>query len=179
MPPSATYLEDWWLSNGHGALSRLVDRNDLGLSPRDVGFAQAAQRKLRVFDNDRDLQDRLHADWHAALESQGIDFDANPRKRLKDAAHDIFKSTQDGGINNDRVLEGLGYLDATEIRRLRLLTATQLAMESSVTEDKQSQIIEELHRTASNRYRQFHMGLRACVSALPTNQDSPADISSL
>lgn len=165
MPPSPAYLEDWWLTSGHEALSRLVDRSDLSLSPRDVGFAQAAHRKLRAFDNDRELQCRLRSDWHVAIESQGIGFDDNPRMKLKEATREIFKPSQDSGISNDEALEGLGCLDAAEICRLRLLTATQLALalESRTTDDELPQIIQELHRTASNRYGQFHMGFRAWV----------------
>lgn len=166
MPPSPTYLEDWWLTSGHEALAQLVDRNGLGLSPRDVGFAQAAHRKIRAFDNNRQLQSRLQSDWQADLESQGIDFEANPRKRLKEAAQEIFKTPQDGEINSKEALKGLGFLDAAEIRRIRLLTATQLALalELRTSDEEQAQIIRELHRTASNRYAQFHMGFRASVS---------------
>jgi hypothetical protein len=164
MPPTAAYLEDWWLDSGYEALSKLVDHSDMGLSAHNVGFAQAAQRKLRAFDNDRDLHGRLRLDWHAALESRGVDFDVNPRKRLKVAANEIFKPSENGCINYAEALEGLGHLDAAEIHRLRLLAATRLAMETSPTGEQQSQVVDFLHRTASKRYRQFHMGFRACVS---------------
>lgn len=163
MPPRPTELENWWLNHGHKALEELVSCRDLELGPRDVGFAQAIQHKLRAFDHDQQLQAELLSDCLAVRASQETRISINPRKKLKDAATQIFRSSEDGGIDQRRALEGLGHLDDAEVHRLQLLTATKLAVDSGDIEEEQLQIIRELDQAATKRHGEFHMGFRARV----------------
>jgi hypothetical protein len=60
-------------------------------------------------------------------------------------------------------MDGLGYLDAIEIRRLRLLEATHAAMETISPTESQLQMLQELDRTSTANFRLLHAGFRAFV----------------
>ncbi|KAF4963749.1 hypothetical protein FZEAL_10918 [Fusarium zealandicum] len=163
MPPFAAELEEWWLRNGYEALVDLVDSHDDHISSRQCGFAQHMQRRLLAFDNDRTLQIKLEETWPGIRVSRNVNYQANPRKNLREAALNIFQSSEEGGINFVRVMDGLGYLDAMEIHRLRLMEATRVAVEASCPDDHQFKVLEELHRTTSANYKHFHTGFRTCI----------------
>ena len=163
MPPFAAELEEWWLSCGYEPLTRLVQPTERDPKPKECGFAQAMQRKLRNFDHDRAMEADIQATWPAIRAARGIEYAANPRKRLKEASRSIFKRPEDGGMDQGQVMDGLGYLDAMEVHRLRLVETTKIAMDSGVPEDSQVQVIKELHHTATIHYGHFHMGFRICV----------------
>ena len=165
MPPSPLELQYWWLDSGRESLEHLLDRQDLSLGPRDVGFAQFVQRKLRQFDHDEVLQNRLRSDWLAGRSRRAKGSDSNPRRRLKEALATVFRRNEDGGLLFERALEGLAGIDAAEIHRLRLVTATKLALEP-VIQCTQKHIFEALQDTAAKRYGEFHMGFRASVGGI-------------
>ncbi|KAG9251172.1 uncharacterized protein F5Z01DRAFT_739398 [Emericellopsis atlantica] len=164
MPPTPGELEDWWLNQGRLALQELLNCSTLSLTSREVGYAQAVQRRLRAFDGNAVLHDQLRADWEAAHATNEIRHDVNPRKKLRDACHLVFRRTDDGGIDYDCALEGLGWLDKAESHRQRLLASTReaMAIESTVGEIRE-RIISELQITTSKRYTQFYLGFRASV----------------
>ncbi|KAF7550407.1 hypothetical protein G7Z17_g5744 [Cylindrodendrum hubeiense] len=163
MPPFAPELEEWWLGSGYEALIQLVAPGDDAIDPQECGFAQHIQRRLCALDNDRALQADLEAAWPTIRIMRGINYVANPRKRLKEASTSIFRQVEDGGIDLSRVLEGLGYLDAMEVHRLRLMKATRGAMEITAPEKRHLQVVDELDRQASIHYRHFHLGFRTCI----------------
>lgn len=167
MPPLPAELHSWWLTSGHDALVTIFERRDDLCSSNEVGFAQALQRRLRSFDNDDAIQSSLRREWTVLRTNQGTSSSIachNPRKRLKEIMTCIFRSPQSGRINKTAALEGLGQLDEVEARRLCILTATQNAMESGVTDERYVQALDNLHLASSNHFRQFHMGLRSSVS---------------
>ncbi|KAM5345719.1 hypothetical protein ACJ41O_011580 [Fusarium nematophilum] len=172
MPPFAAELEEWWLDSGYEELTRLLDGNGNQVNPRQCGFAQHVQSRLLAFDNDRTLQARIQEEWPAIRAARGIDYEANPRKNLREAACNIFRRPEDGGINYARVMDGLGYLDAMEVHRLRLMEATKVAIEAGSPEDHQLQLLAELHRTASTNYRSSHAGFRTCILIQDLTQDA-------
>ncbi|KAH6997208.1 hypothetical protein EDB80DRAFT_585506 [Ilyonectria destructans] len=163
MPPFAPELEEWWLGRGYDALTRLVDPGDDALKPQECGFAQDVQRRLCALDNDRALQAEIKEAWPAIRAARGINYVANPRKQLKEASGTIFKPVEDGGMDQSRVLEGLGYLDAMEVHRLRFMKATRSAMEATAPEKRHLQVVDELDRQATIHYRHFHLGFRTCT----------------
>ncbi|KPM38435.1 hypothetical protein AK830_g8137 [Neonectria ditissima] len=163
MPPFPTELEEWWLSCGYEELVHLVDPPDDALKPQECGFAQEVQRRLCALDNDRSLLAEINEAWPAIRVSRGVNFVANPRKHLKEASRSIFRLVEDGGMDQSRVLEGLSYLDAMEVHRLRLMKATRSAIEVSVPDDRHLQVADELDRQASIHYRHFHLGFRTGI----------------
>lgn len=163
MPPFATELEQWWLTFGLEALTRLVTLTDNDPKPHECGFAQALQRRLRSFDNSQAIRADILEKWPKIRAARGIDYDVNPRKHLREASHGIFRRLEDGGIDYARATDGLGFLDAMEVHRLRLHEATRIAMGAGAPEKQQAHVVEELHRTATLHYGQFHMGFRICV----------------
>lgn len=169
MTPSPRHLEQWWLTTGFETLSRLISHDDVAVGTRDVGFVQAIQRKLRILDNDAVIEARLRESMidHYAREKAFPRGGFNPRKKLNEALHSIFRNYDDGGIDTSRCIEGLEHLDVVEAHRQALLASTKDAMaRGGLTEPNHPQLIEELDRQTSIRYRQFHMGLRASVSIL-------------
>ncbi|KAK7413187.1 hypothetical protein QQX98_007911 [Neonectria punicea] len=160
MPPFAAELEEWWLSCGYEELVRLVDPPEDALKPQECGFAQEVQRRLCAIDNNRALQAEINAAWPAIRAARGINFVANPRKHLKEASRSIFRRVEDGGMDHSRVLDGLSYLDAMEVHRLRLVKATRSAMEVSTPDNRHLQVADELDRQASIHYHHFHLGFR-------------------
>ncbi|KAF4589240.1 hypothetical protein GQ602_003129 [Ophiocordyceps camponoti-floridani] len=163
MPPCPADLEAWWLGPGLPSLVHLVDATELPVTPKQCGFPQAVQQRLRAFDNSQELVGSL-ADAMADLAAEkAFSHDFNPRKKMHEAMRCIFRRQEDGGIDSDRALEGLEYLDAMEMHRQRLLKATSIASEVSPPDAQQSQLINELHRQATFHYRQLHMGLRASM----------------
>lgn len=169
MPPYPLELEEWWLTQGYDALCELVDLSRTKIKPRECGFAQAVQQRLRTFDNDRNIPKQLHSQLPAIRASKKIDYASNPRKNLRIALTSIFKSPEDRGIDYRRAIEGLGYLDAMEAHRRRLVATTRLALDNTKPVETYAPLIEELDRTASLRYGHFHMGFRACVGYLGGN----------
>ncbi|KAJ4269630.1 hypothetical protein NW762_001298 [Fusarium torreyae] len=163
MPPYAAELEAWWLGTGYEALVRLINDEDDGLNPRQCGFAQQMQRRLLTFDNSRAIHAQIERDWPAIREARGVDYHANTRKNIKYISCNIFRKSKDGGIDYAHVMDGLGYLDAMEIRRLRLLEATQVAIEVASPGANRLQMLEELDRTASVNFRHLHAGFRTCI----------------
>ncbi|KAF5022737.1 hypothetical protein F66182_5210, partial [Fusarium sp. NRRL 66182] len=149
MPPYAAELEAWWLGSGYEALVHLINDEAGDLNHRQCGFAQQMQRRLLTFDNDRTIQSLIQQAWPAIRAARGVDYDTNTRKSVKHVYGNIFRKPKDGGIDYDRVMDGLGYLDAMEIRRLRLLEATQIAVEAVSPGEDRLQMLQELDRTAS------------------------------
>ncbi|RCI11745.1 hypothetical protein L249_7610 [Ophiocordyceps polyrhachis-furcata BCC 54312] len=159
MPPSAADLESWWLGPGLPSLVHLVDSSELPVNARQCGFAQAVQQRLRAFDHNHDVATSL-ADAMAVLGAEtAFQHELSPRKKMHEAMRCIFRRPEDGGLDGERALEGLEFLDSMEMHRQRLVSATSPA---ALTQ-QHSQLIEELHRQASFHYRQLHMGLRASV----------------
>lgn len=164
MPPFAPEYYQWWMTDGYDFVIELLDQDKLPFKSSDVGYLQAIQHNLRAFDNNQVWREKQRGDLIRICRLRSIDYDENPRKLLKEAASSIFKKTEDGGIDYGFALEGLAYLDAMEVCRLRLQATVQLAVEETAEDDGNLKIIEVLHRVASKRYSKFHMGLRACVS---------------
>lgn len=171
MPIYPSELTEWWMTCGYDSLVTLVDCDALGHKPQDVGFAQAAQHQLRSFDNNHQIHEQLHAAAPGLQASSPSNYEANRRKNLNDAAHRIFKAPKDGGVVYDYALQGLGFLDAMEAHRLRLLTTVENAMVAEYVDDGRARVAQELHQTAAKRYNQFYMGFRASVSISPTAQN--------
>lgn len=164
MPPSVSYLFYWWLGPGRDALVQLIDQEHLGISPGEVGFAEAVRNSLDDFDNDTDLHDLLRSNWLQDCQSEAIvHLGSNPRRTLKAAANGIFNQSGSNGIPLSRALDGLGLLDDVETHRLRLLSAIQHSGEASMISPEELQIIQGLHGAATKRYRRSQLGFRGCV----------------
>ncbi|KAK5995492.1 hypothetical protein PT974_03900 [Cladobotryum mycophilum] len=164
MQPYPLEIEQWWLEFGQNLLAELVHEDALGgISSRECGFAQAVQRKIRAFDNDKGLQEQVCAGLVGISGSRTTNYLANTRKLLGDSIAQIFRNPDDEGINVELAMEGLGYLDAMETQRYRLVAATQEALEACEPGDSNAAVVEELHRAATKRYAQFHMGFRATI----------------
>ncbi|CVK98149.1 uncharacterized protein FPRN_10606 [Fusarium proliferatum] len=163
MPPYAAELETWWLGIGYEAVKQLVNDKSDDLNSRQCGFAQQMQTRLLAFDNDQIIQASLQTTWPAIRAARGVDYDANSRKNSKYIASNIFRKPHDGGIDFERAMDGLGYLDAIEIRRLRLLEATHAAMETISPTESQLQMLQELDRTSTANFRLLHAGFRVCI----------------
>ncbi|KAF5613432.1 uncharacterized protein FSUBG_640 [Fusarium subglutinans] len=172
MPPYAAELETWWLGIGYEALKQLVNDESDDLNSRQCGFAQQMQTRLLAFDNDQTIQASLQTTWPAIRAARGVDYDANSRKNSKYIASNIFRKPPDGGIDFERAMDGLGYLDAIEIRRLRLLEATHAAMETISPTESQLQMLQELDRTSTANFRLLHAGFRACILIEELTRDS-------
>lgn len=163
MPPCAADVEQWWLVAGIDALSQLVDASDLQVKPRECGFAQVVHRKLRAFDNDAEIEAALSECMAEIAAKKAFSHDFNPRKKMHTAMRWIFQKPNAEGIDFSRAMDGLEYLDVMETHRQRLVAATRQAMVTGAPDNHHAPIIEELQRQATFRYRQFHMGFRACV----------------
>lgn len=164
MPPYAAELEKWWLSSGYQDLERLVDLRDIQLQPRQCGFAQNIQRRLRTFDHGRSLQEKIQAEWPDIRAALGVDYTVNPRRYINQALNAVFRRPEKGGMNTPWALVGLGSLDAMEIQRLRIMEATNVRLETGTPDDEmQLQVIETLNRTTSNNFSTFHLGFRIYV----------------
>lgn len=120
----------------------------------------------------RDAFDRLVSSEGLGLEPR----ECNPRRKMHEAMCNIFRRPEDGALDASRALAGLEYLDMVELHRRRLLNATRLAMATGVPDQHHPHLVEELHRQASFRYRQFHMDLRACVSTALELLAAPASV---
>ncbi|KAJ6441135.1 cytochrome P450 312a1 [Purpureocillium lavendulum] len=166
MAPKPAHLEAWWLTTGLEPLSRLVDGSDIALRPSDVGYVQAIHRKLRAFDNDPALETSLRESMASIYRTEKAfpSGDFNPRRKMHEALGSVFRRIDEGGIKADRALDGLESLDVVEAHRQRLLAATRDAVRDGGNPDEHHRrLIEELDRQTTTRYRQFHMGLRACI----------------
>jgi hypothetical protein len=151
MPPYPDELEEWWLTGGRDALRRLIDVSEVGSKPREFGFSQAIQHRLRAFDTEREIHNELILRLPEIRASRQIDFSANPRKSMTEASQNIFKKPEDGGMDYSRALEGLGQLDAMEFHRRRLLAATSKAISRGFPLTNHQRVIQELDRTARHR----------------------------
>ncbi|PHH89644.1 hypothetical protein CDD83_5604 [Cordyceps sp. RAO-2017] len=171
MPPCAADLEAWWLADGREALGQLVDAAELQVEPHECGFAQEVQRRLRAFDNNQQLEAALRSSMLDAAARDAFARGFNPRKKMNEAMRCIFLRPEDGGICHARALDGLEYLDGMETHRRRLVAATKLAMATGPPDEHHPHLVDDLHRQASFRYRQFHMGLRASILMLDLAQD--------
>lgn len=164
MPPSPAELVDWWLSIGREALRALFEREENALGPKDVGFPQAIQSKLRAFDHDPKRQAQFRADWLQARESGAYEIEANTLPRLKQSIREIFKHLDHGGLDHERALEGLADIDAQEVHRLKVMGATKKALETLPSVNRSNRVVEELDHASKRRYGQIHLGFRALVS---------------
>ncbi|KAF5676314.1 hypothetical protein FHETE_2194 [Fusarium heterosporum] len=163
MPPYAAELETWWLGSGYEAIKHLLTGDINDLSPQQCGFAQHLQTRLLAFDNDRTIQAQIRKTWPTIRAARGIDYDANTRKYAKCIASNIFRKPKDGGMDLNHVMDGLGYVDAMEVRRLRLLEATRNAIEIGMPSEADAQLIEELDLTATSNFKHVHAGFRSCI----------------
>ncbi|KYK54714.1 hypothetical protein DCS_06674 [Drechmeria coniospora] len=171
MAPSPADMENWWLTVGIDALSRLVDRRRLAHKPCECGYLQAIHRKLRAFDNDPELEKSARAHMATICRASNTPppiTGFNPRRTMNEVIRSIFRHLDHGAIEFSRALLGLEHLDRVELHRLHLLAFTRAAMYdggagSRVRVAHDPRLIEELHRQASFRYRQFYMGFRACI----------------
>lgn len=164
MPPSPAQLQGWWLSAGWEQLCAIFDSDD-GPSPNQVGFAQAAQRKLRAFDHDVALHDCFRDDWNRTHEEGLFAVEANPRQRLLRTTQEIFRPSNHGGLDYSRAMEGLGDLDAAEVHRLTLMNSFQVALDEGSGGQKSSLLVNELYTASTKRYAELHLGFRALVSS--------------
>ena len=163
MPPYAADLEAWWLDSGYDAIKDLIDGTADDLNPQQCGFAQQMRRRLLSFDNDSSVRAQIIKDWPTIRIARGVDYDANTRKYAKYIASTIFRKPQNGGIDFNLAMNGLGYLDAMEIRRLRLLKATHTAIEAASPRESRPPMLKELERMSSTNFKHLHAGLRICV----------------
>ncbi|RGP72680.1 hypothetical protein FLONG3_6688 [Fusarium longipes] len=171
MPPYAADLETWWLGSGYDAIKELMNNVTDELDPWQCGFAQQTKSRLFSFDNDAAIKAQIMKNWPAIRAARGIDYDANSRKYAKHIASTIFRKPEEGGIDFDLAMNGLGYLDAMEIRRLRLIKATNNAIQASSSPEGRSQILEELERTSSTNFKKLHSGLRICILTRELTKD--------
>lgn len=163
MPPYAADLETWWLGSGHDAIKDLLNGVADDLNPRQCGFAQQLRTRLLLFDKNLDIQAQIKKEWPAIRAARGVDYDGNTRKYAKYITSTIFRKPQNGGIDFDLAMNGLGYLDAMEIRRLRLLEATNTAIRAVSSREGRPPMLEELERTSSANFKHLHAGLRTYV----------------
>ncbi|KAG8670133.1 hypothetical protein FPOAC2_09475 [Fusarium poae] len=163
MPPYAADLENWWLGSGYDFIKQLIDTVTDGLDPRQCGFAQEIKTQLLSFDSDPAIAEQIKKDWPAIHAARGVDYDANSRKYAKRVASTIFRRPENGGINFDLAMDGLGYLDAIEIRRLRILNAVDEAIQAGPREEDRSPMLEEIGRTSFTNFKKLHAGLRTCI----------------
>lgn len=154
-------LETWWLTSGFEHLEDLVEVDSLGLCRQQVGFVQAIQQKLRAFDGNRDIYNRLVAEVSTP---KTLSCPVNPRRQLSEVLVKIFRRVDDGGLDHDLAFGGLATLEQVETQRSRLAEATILALSACPLDDSSIQLVEGLHEKANERYRQFQLRFRACVS---------------
>lgn len=174
MPPYAADLETWWLGSGYHIIKELMNTATSGLDPWQCGFAPQMKSRLVAFDQDTATITQIKKDWPAIHAARCIDYDANSRKYAKYVASTIFQKPEDGGINFDLAMNGLGYLDAIEIRRLRLIEAADVAIQAA--SETWPPMLHELERTSSANFKKLHGGLRICVRyALPREYNTVAD----
>ncbi|PFH58907.1 hypothetical protein XA68_13056 [Ophiocordyceps unilateralis] len=124
MPPRAADVEGWWLRPGYQAIVQVVDASELPVRSHQCGYAQAVQQRLRAFDHSHELADSLSEAMATLAANGAFARDFNPRKKVHETMRCIFRRPDDGGINGDRALDGLEFLDAMEMHRQRLVSAT-------------------------------------------------------
>lgn len=139
---------------------------DMVLKPSDCGFAQAAQHRIRSFDNDQAITDELRSMVPFMMSTRLFDYEANPRKSLVEATKNIFRKPEDGGLDHKRAMEGLGLLEAAERHRRRQVSSFKQQIAQGYPLINHNNMVHELDRTATSRYDNFHMGFRALVSTL-------------
>ncbi|CEF86933.1 unnamed protein product [Fusarium graminearum] len=161
MPPYAADLETWWLGSGYHLIKELMNTATSGLDPWQCGFAPQMKSRLVAFDQDTATIAQIKKDWPAIRAARCIDYDANSRKYAKYVASTIFRKPENGGINFDLAMNGLGYLDAIEIRRLRLIEAADVAIQDA--SETWPPMLHELERTSSANFKKLHGGLRVCI----------------
>lgn len=168
MPLFAAELADWWLGEGQEFLPDLLQKDPSQPRPSEVGFAQAVQRKLRAFDNDQTIHDALEI-YLRRIESCGqAQYDGSAADLLQSAISKIFTPlsqralADDAGDSND--LLGLGYLDAAELHRIRIIQDGRAALDDRHAGFRQAKILDELHESANTNYRSLYLGFRVHVS---------------
>lgn len=168
MPSHPADLEAWWLSGGRNALNRVVELATLSLNHDDCGFAQVLRSRLIKFDYNQQLHAELEASLPQISAFNGLDYGANPRKNLLAVTQNVFRRNEDGGMNSEYVLEGIGLIDSVERHRLRLLEATTERIGTNPRFKPHRKALDQLHQAADDRYMVVHKGLRGCVSPLPS-----------
>lgn len=169
MPPYPIDLFYFWNETpaAQRLLHELADKYSLGLNPKDCGYAQAIQSRLRSFDNNKEISDMIkEALPGLSAANHGIDYFSNPRKNLLETARSIFVDSNLGSVDFDRVMEGLTFLDVMERQRIVLTDETRQRISQQAVGESTVRLFEELHNAAVLHYEQFYKGFRACVSEI-------------
>src|SRR5687767_4753199 len=124
MPLFPTELSDFWLAEGQEYI-REVLADSISKKPSECGFAQAVQRNLRALDTDADIHAALSRYLQRVHSEDRSAYDPHLHNLLDKAVNQIFIPTDVGSRDHESVLLGLGFLDATEANRLRLLHAAR------------------------------------------------------
>ncbi|KAL7817427.1 hypothetical protein V8C44DRAFT_347663 [Trichoderma aethiopicum] len=166
MPATPQQYLEWWLTSGLGALKELVDKETVGCSPQHVGFESIIQRRQRGFDNDVKLLQALRQYVDRLASHQAPEASYNPRNKLRELSLNTFKRLEDGGINLDKVLEGLADLNVVELRRRRLVADTPLTFKPGHPAYSGAAMIQELNKKTTENFSTFYMGFRASAVVL-------------
>lgn len=166
MPATPQQYLEWWLTTGLGALKELVDKETVGCSPQHVGFEAIIQRRQRGFDNDAKLLEALRQYVDRLASRQAPEASCNPRNKLRELSLNTFKRPEDGGLDLDRVLEGLADLNVVELRRRRLVADTPLTFKPGHPAHSSAAMIQELNKKTTEKFCTIFMGFRASVSFL-------------
>ncbi|PTB69031.1 hypothetical protein BBK36DRAFT_1192853 [Trichoderma citrinoviride] len=166
MPITPQEHLEWWLTTGLDALKELVDKETVGCSPQHVGFEGIIQRRQRGFDNDAKLLEALRQYADRLASHQAPDVSCNPRNKLRELSLNTFKKLEDGGLDLDRVLEGLADLNVVELRRRRLVADTPLTFKPNHPAYPSAAMIQELNKKATEKFATFYMGFRASAVTL-------------
>ncbi|KAG5915392.1 hypothetical protein E4U53_004490, partial [Claviceps sorghi] len=167
MPSYLAALETQWLTTNFPHLLRLVDATDISLNPRECGYDQAIQRKLRNFDSDpnRDIgaadDDGRHC-LESLVQATFPPLRGNVRGKLAQARR-IFRAPEEGGLWYERAFRGLEVLEEVEVHRQRLVRATraELGRISARERDHSAQVVEQLHTQATEHFKACQLGFRA------------------
>ncbi|PHH79579.1 hypothetical protein CDD82_2300 [Ophiocordyceps australis] len=169
MPPAPAILEAWWLDEGYHALCQLVSTASMPCKPYHCDFASAVQRRLRLFDKDQRLADKLRKSMTLAAQLSPFGHGINYCLMLDEATH-IFHDRRAGVIHDDQAMLGLALLDKIEMSRQQLVQTTRNVMVWSSSSSGHPLVVETLHREAAQRYAELHIGLRACILAHDLSQ---------
>ncbi|PHH64474.1 hypothetical protein CDD81_4549 [Ophiocordyceps australis] len=169
MPPAPATLEAWWLDEGYDALCQLVGTASVPCQPYHCDFASTVQRRLRAFDKDQRLAEKLRKSMTLAAQLKTFDHGINYCLMLDEVA-DIFHHRRAGGIHDGRAMHGLALLDKIEMSRQQLVQTTRNVMVWSSGSSSDTPLVETLHREAAQRYAELHIGLRACILAHDLSQ---------
>ncbi|KAL7817143.1 hypothetical protein V8C26DRAFT_434862 [Trichoderma gracile] len=174
MPATPQQYLEWWLTTGLGALKELVDKETVGCSPQHVGFEAIIQRRQRGFDNDAKLLEALRQYVDRLASRQAPEASCNPRNKLRELSLNTFKRLEDGGLDLDRVLEGLADLNVVELRRRRLVADTPLTFKPGHPAHSSAMMIQELNQKTTEKFNTFFMGFRASTVVLEMQHSEAA-----